>query len=161
VPLGQNHARPRCTVRRGPRPRGARPVCTALAWPSSAGPRNARRRRYTATALLSESTVARRRRTGDSGEWRLTSTETAARRDGDERAASGTRRSGRHGGGPGGTASDRGSVGTAARQARQSGRRRRAGGGRRERGGLLGQRGAWQPRGNGALPRGPGAVRGV
>jgi hypothetical protein len=135
VPLGRNHARPRCTVRRSPRPRGAQPS--------------------SATALLGESTAAWHRRTRDGGERRLTGAETAARRDGDGQAASGARRSGWHGDGLGGTASDCGSVGTTTRRARQSGRRRRARGSR--------ETGCWDARRavpTVALCHGLGAARG-
>jgi hypothetical protein len=110
VPLGRNHAQPRCAVRRGPRPRGARPACVAhgAAW----------RRRGSVTALLGEPSAgnggspARRRRRGTTamGERRV-------------------RRSGRHGGGPGGGAVGE-AVGATAARVRRSGRWRRERGGR-------------------------------
>jgi hypothetical protein len=53
------------------------------------------RRRSSATAVLGELTAARRRRTGDGRERWLTGAEMAVRCDGDGRAASGARRSGR------------------------------------------------------------------
>jgi hypothetical protein len=171
----------------------ARPACVAhlarpvhRAWPSSAGPRNARRTvaQHAVVALHGEPMVAQHRRTGDGrGNGRLNGAGTAMQHDGDGQAA---RRPGRHGDGPGDAASDRGgrdggSIGTAARGARrragcarQSGARR-SGGGREGRDGAVGTsargpgsafnvrelHGAWHPRGNGALPRGPGAARDV
>jgi hypothetical protein len=86
-----------------------------------------------ATALLDEPTAARRRHTGDGGERRLTGAETAARHDGDGRAASEVvgvawrrsgRRHGRRGGRGDGGAHEavgrraRGSVGRQAARAR-------------------------------------------
>jgi hypothetical protein len=108
--------------------------------------------------------------------WRLTGAGTAARRDGDGRAA---RRPGWHGGSPGDAASDRGAVGMAARAVRRVGGRCQGGGrGTRRASGryraadatrgcpdsVLKARercGAWKPRGNGTLPGGPDAARGV
>jgi hypothetical protein len=94
-----------------------------------------------AAALLGEPMVARR--TGDGGERRLTGTETAARRDGDGRAASGMRRrrtrasaaSDRGGRDCGASeASDRGDGGVREAVGRWAARARR----------LSGARGAWR-----------------
>jgi hypothetical protein len=117
VPLGQNRARPRCTVR-------ARPVCVGLVWPACAahglgrhsvrgagaaqlGQRaqrvahgasvrdrsarcSVRRRRCTAVARLGGGTTRRADSGTSPAHGRLRGT--AARRDGDERVASGVRR---------------------------------------------------------------------
>jgi hypothetical protein len=70
-----------------------------------------RRWRDSAAALLGVPTVARRQRTGDGGEQRLTGTETVAWRDGDGRAA-------RDGDGPGRRRLRTAAVGMAARARR-------------------------------------------
>jgi hypothetical protein len=64
VALGQNRDRPSRTVRARPaatRARGPWSRPAQRVWPSSAGPRNARR----TAALLGEPATARRRRVGD------------------------------------------------------------------------------------------------
>jgi hypothetical protein len=148
VPLGRNHARPRCTVRHGPRnarhTARARGGGAAWRWLCSVS-----RRRHGAGARETAGnggSPARRR-------WR------GATAMGEQRA----RRSGRHSGslGYGGT---REVVGATTTRVRRSGGRReaRSGGGRRERGRVSGRvarcpnsafkpwlrSGAWQPRGN-------------
>jgi hypothetical protein len=70
-----------------------------------------------ATALLGEPTAARRWRTGDGEERRLTGVGTAAQRNGDGRAV---RWSARHDGGPGEGAVGK-AVGATAARARRSG----------------------------------------
>jgi hypothetical protein len=64
---------------------------------SASGPKPHSAQMHSAGAVPA---VARRWHTGDGGERWLSGAETAARRDGDRRAVSGTRRSGRHGFGP-------------------------------------------------------------
>jgi hypothetical protein len=88
VPLGRNNARPSCTVPRGRRPCRARPACAAGAAQLS---RHAQRAAHGASAWRwrGSATAARRRRTGDNREQRLTGVETATRRDGDGREARG------------------------------------------------------------------------
>jgi hypothetical protein len=171
VPLGRNHAEPRCTVRRGA---GAaqlgRPVQRVAHGASAWRRRGSARRRRCST---------RRRRHGADTRETAGNDGSPVRRRRRDTTATGERRVrwlGWHGGGPGdGTVGE--AVGATAARTRRSGggREARSGGRRRERGRLSGRAarcpdsgfkprcrcGAWQQRGNGALPRGPGAARGV